>query len=152
MKKTIVTLRSAPSESIEVPKTVKDGTKDRALERSCFGALRLFPGVPKTITTDELEFIKEKQSEVFLRLEVRPYVESKRVDVRGASEADIEKMAAEEGLGHLRLRDQVDRLQKRGKLKRPEKRETAARGAGKKTAPAANGRATRKPRTNGDDK
>lgn len=140
--KAIVMLRSAPSESIEVPSVVKyKGDKEKKeLKRSCFGAIRLFPGIPKAITTDELEHIKKTRADLFARLEVRPYVESKRVDVRGASEADIEKMAASEGIGHLRPKAQVSKLEERGKLKRPEKRETAAKVEGKSSptpAPAA---------------
>jgi hypothetical protein len=134
--KMIVTLRSAPPVSVEVPAVVKyDGT-EREVKRSCFGALRLFPGLPKTVTEDELEHIKRKEPEVYARLEIRPYVESKRVDRRGASEADVERMAEAEGVAHLRPKARDARLRARGKLKRPEKRETAARleGASTRTA------------------
>jgi hypothetical protein len=106
--KHIVTLRSAPSETVEVPEEVK--------VRSCFGALRLFPGVPKAVTKEELKHIETARPDVFERLEVRPYVESRRVDLRGVSEAEIAALARTEGLEHLRPAEQVRQLRERGKL------------------------------------
>jgi len=121
-EKVIVTLRSAPSVSVDVPDSVKEGKEKRPLKRSRFGAIRLFPGVPSTVTQDELEHIRRKHPAVAERLEVRPYVESTRVDRRGISEAELEKLAAAEGLDHLKPRAQVEKLRTRGKLagrKRP---------------------------------
>lgn len=109
MDKFVVTLRTAPSEAVEVPDELK---------RSCFGALRFFPGIPKTVTKDELEFIKSNNADLHKRLHVRSYVESKRVDKRGASEAQIEKLADEAGIGHLKLGRKVEVLEKRGLLKK----------------------------------
>ena len=108
MSKKIVMLRSAPSETVEVPEEVP---------RSCFGALRLFPGIPKTVTQEELDHVQATRPEVFERLEVRPYVESRRVDVRGASEAELEQLAVAEGIGHLPHAAQVRKLRERGRLK-----------------------------------
>lgn len=123
-ERTIVTLRSAPSESIEVPGEFGG----RALQRSCFGAIRLFPGVPKTVTRDELEQIKRGRPDVFARLTVQPYVESRRVDRRGATEADVHRLAEEAGISHLPHARQVEVLRKRGKMpaNAPEKAPEAA--------------------------
>lgn len=121
MGKVIVTLRSAPPESVEVPKYVKGkkgkGGEPVETERSCFGALRFFPGIPKTVTADELEYVKSSDAELARRLAVRPYVESKRVDRRGATEAEVEALAETEGVGHLGLGRKVEVLRRRGKLK-----------------------------------
>lgn len=106
-KKVVVTLRSGPSVSIEVPGGVK---------RSCFGAIRLFPGIPKAIAMEEFEYVREKHPMVRARLEVGKYVESKRVGARGISEADLEGLAEREGLSHLKLKMQVEKLRERGKL------------------------------------
>ena len=124
--KKIVTLRSAPPVSVEVPSVVKgDDGKERKVERSCFGALRLFPGLPKAVTEDELEHIKNTEPGMFARLVIQPYVESKRVDVRGVTESEVEKMAEEEGISHLKPKERDKKLRERGKLKRPEKRKAA---------------------------
>jgi len=146
MNKVTVTLRSAPSESIEVPTQVKYKKEKEVtkLERSCFGAIRLFPGIPKAITKDELEHIKKTRADLFARLDVKPYVESKRVDKRGISEADAEKLAKAEGLDHLKPKVQLEKLQERGKVTRPKKRENAPRLEGKKGAALTP--AKRKPR------
>jgi len=115
-ERTIVTLRAAPSASVEVPEK-KDG---KTLQRSCFGALRLFPGIPKTVTRDELEHIKQAEPDLYNRLTVQPYVESKRVDRRGAGEAEIAKLAEQEGIAHLPHARQVELLRERGKIRVPE--------------------------------
>ena len=107
MNKVIVTLRTAPTVSIEIPTGV---------ERSCFGALRLYPGVPRAITKGELAHLQKAVPGVCARLETKAYVESKRIDVRGASEAEISKLAAAEGLDHLPIDAQLTRLRERGKL------------------------------------
>lgn len=130
MRKIIVTLRDAPNASVEVPGEFprKRGEKKKAearkIERSVFGAIRLFPGIPKAISTDELEYVKLHRSDVFRRLDVRNYVESKRVDYRGASEAEIETLAEREGIGHLAFSRQVERLVERGKVKPPDPRKS----------------------------
>lgn len=123
-ERTIVTLRSAPSESLEIPEEFGGKT----LQRSCFGAIRLFPGVPKTVTRDELEQIKRGRPDVFARLTVQPYVESRRVDRRGASEADVHRLVEGEGLSHLPHARQVEVLRERGKMpaNAPEKAPEAA--------------------------
>jgi len=127
MNKVIVILRSTPSVSIEVPNTVViDGNK-KEIKRSCFGALRLFPGVPKSISKDELEYIKNTEVVIYSYLEKKQYVESKRIDIRGASEADIEKLAKDGGLDHLKVKVQLQKLQERGKLKRPDVKDRAVR-------------------------
>jgi hypothetical protein len=158
MKKTIVTLRSAPAVSVEVPEHFPRARGEKGepkrLERSGFGALRLFPGVPRTVSCDELEFIRRHQPEVAARLDSRPYVESKRVDYRGATESEIEAAAAEAGISHLPLAAQCDRLQKTGKIKRPDpKKASATVLSGKKGSssekPGGNGnggKTSRKPR------
>jgi hypothetical protein len=144
MDKIIVTLRSAPAASVDVPKTfpklrgAKEG-KPREIARSCFGALRFFPGVPKAITKDELEFLRRHHGEVAGRLDERPYVESKRLDYRGVTEADLAALAEKEGVGHLKLKDQVARLQERGKLGKPDPKKSSetrleGKGAGKAAA------------------
>jgi hypothetical protein len=124
MDKVIITLRSTPSESIEIPDAIKyKGDKEESqLKRSCFGALRIFPGIPKTISKDELEHIKKTMPNLFSRLEVKPYVESKRVDVRGASESEINKLADKEGLGHLKFPAKLKKLIERGLIKKPKKK------------------------------
>lgn len=128
-EKTIVTLRSAPSVSVEVP----DEQEGKTLQRSCFGALRLFPGIPKTITKDELEHLKKNQPDVFARLTVQPYVESKRVDRRGAGEADVRRLAEEAGISHLPHRKQVEVLRERGKLSKPTRSKSVEAPAGEKS-------------------
>lgn len=115
-ERTIVTLRVAPSASVEIPEE-RDG---KALKRSCFGALRLFPGIPKTVTRDELEHIKRAEPDLYNRLIVQPYVESKRVDRRGAGEAEIAKLAEQEGIAHLPHARQVELLRERGRIRVPE--------------------------------
>lgn len=147
MEKVIVTLRSAPSESVEVPKFKKGakGEKGEKAEtaRSCFGALRFFPGIPKTITKDELEFIKGSSAELFRRLSVRPYVESKRVDKRGATEDDVEKAAEKAGVGHLPAKKKLAVLAERGLIG------SKAAPPPKKPDEAAGTKATRKRNGNG---
>lgn len=114
--KRIVTLRSAPSETVEVPPRFEFKDGEREVARSCFGALRLFPGVPKTVTADELEFVERERPAIRRRLEVREYVESRRVDRRGMSEADLTALAKAEGLEHLSHSDLVARLRASGRL------------------------------------
>lgn len=106
-KKVVATLRSGPSVSIEVPGGV---------QRSCFGAIRLFPGIPRAITGEEYEHVRKKHPKVCARLEIGKYVESKRVGARGISEADLEGLAEREGLSHLKLKTQVEKLRERGML------------------------------------
>ena len=99
MDKVIVTLRTTPAASVEVPKHfpklrgAKGEGDPKEIGRSCFGALRFFPGVPKTITKDELEFVRLHCGDVAARLDDRPYVESKRLDYRGANESVIAALA-----------------------------------------------------------
>lgn len=111
-EKKIVTLRSAPSVSVEVP----DSQDSKTLQRSCFGAIRLFPGIPKTVTKDELEFIEKTDPDLYGRLVVQPYVESKRIDRRGVAESEVDRLAAEEGIAHLSHGKQVEVLRSRGKI------------------------------------
>jgi len=115
-QKVTVVLRSRGSTEIEFPEG-----KD-APSRSCFGALRLFAGIPRAITREELEYIERKFPGVFENLRVTPYVESKRVDRRGASEAELERLAEREGIAHLPPGRRLEVLRKRGKLKAPERR------------------------------
>lgn len=123
MKKVIVTLQGGATATVEVPDTFpkKRGVKTKAkkIERSVFGAIRLFPGIPKAVSEDELEFIKLGRKELFGRLEIRKYVESKRVDYKGATEADIEALAEAEGIGHLDLPKKIEVLVEREKIKTP---------------------------------
>lgn len=148
MKKLNATLRSAPAASIEVPEDFPpsreearearkrgEEPKTRSIERSGFGALRLFPGVPRAISEDELEYIRGHRADVGRRLTVSPYVESKRLDYRGKTEADIEALAEGEGIGHLGFAQKVERLEESGKLTRPkavESSETRPEGKAKK--------------------
>lgn len=135
MKKVTVTLRDSPNASVEVPEEFPRrkrarGTKAKAkkIERSAFGAIRLFPGIPKAISVDELEYVKIHRSDVFKRLESRAYVESKRIDYRGKTEAEIEALAAGEGLSHLPTPRQIARLVERKKLVIPDpKKSTTTR-------------------------
>lgn len=131
MKKVIVTLRDAPNASVEVPENFPrpkraKKTKPRKIERSVFGAIRLFPGVPKAISVDELEYVKLRRPDVAARLDERPYVESKRVDYRGITEAAIEKLAEEEGIGHLDLARKVKVLAERKKIAIPDSKKSTA--------------------------
>lgn len=156
MKKCIATLVSAPAESVEIPvhfpQKRGDESEPRLIERSAFGALRFFPGIPRTISCDECEFIRSEQPDVLERLEISKYVESKRVDYRGATEAEIEKLAEEAGIGHLSLADQCVRLEVTKKLKRPKPENASATklggggGSKKKTGGGDSGRSSRKPR------
>ncbi len=161
MDKVIVTLRSTPAASVEVPKHfpklrgAKEKGDPKEIGRSCFGALRFFPGVPKTITKDELEFLRIHRGDVAGRLDDRPYVESKRIDYRGATEADIAALAEKEGVGHLKLKDQVARLRERGKLEKPDPKKSSETRLEGKDSPKAKsktngngngGRTSRKPR------
>jgi hypothetical protein len=111
----IVTLRAAPSASVEIPEE-KGG---RRLQRSCFGALRLFPGIPKTVTLDELECIKREEPDLYAQLTVQPYVESKRVDRRGVAEAELARLAEAEGISGMPPQRQLRVLRERGKLRKP---------------------------------
>lgn len=132
MDKVIITLRSTPSESIEIPAVVKyKGDKEeRKLQRTCcFGAIRIFPGIPKAISKDELEHIKRIMPNVFSRLEVKPYVESKRVDVRGASEKEINELVEKHSLGHLNSSAQIEKLMERGLIKKPKRKGVVTRPA-----------------------
>ncbi len=83
-KKVIATLRSGPSASIEIPSGV---------QRSCFGAIRLFPGIPRAITTEEFEHVRAKYPTLCARIQINKYVESTRVGARGISETDLEVLA-----------------------------------------------------------
>lgn len=107
MTKVVVTLRSAPVASVEFPEGV---------ERSAFGAIRLFPGVPRAVSLSELKHIRAAEPGVFARLHVQPYVESRRVDLRGAGEAEVARLAGEEGISHLPHAEQVRVLRERGRL------------------------------------
>ena len=120
MSKVIVTLRTSPSVSVEIPNSKTVEGKEVELKRSVFGALRFFPGIPKAITTDELEFIRATRPDLDRRkLNERPYVESKRVDRRGASEAEVEAKAEKEGLSHLPHGRKLEVLTRRGKISKP---------------------------------
>lgn len=134
MKKVTVTLRDSPNASVEVPEEFprrkrarRAGSKKSEatkIERSAFGAIRLFPGVPKAISSDELRYVELHRPDVFARLESRKYVESKRVDYRGATEAAIADLASKEGLGHLPVPKQIERLVERKKIERPDPRKS----------------------------
>lgn len=120
MNKIVVTLSRGPALSLDFPEEYRAGRGKKAtakqVERSCFGAVRLYPGLPKTISTTELEYLKDKEPKVAALLSVRPYVESKRVDKRGCTEAQLEKLAAEEGVSHLKPARKLAVLKERGKI------------------------------------
>ncbi len=128
MKRVIVTLRRGAQVEVEVP----EESGGRKLERSTFGAIRIFPGVPKAISTDELAHIKATRPEV--RLEVQPYVESKRVDRRKFSEAVVGSHADAHGLRHLPFAEQLRHLQTSGEKSKPKRNPPAgvARKAGER--------------------
>jgi hypothetical protein len=107
MQKIVLTLRRGPAESFEFPEKV---------ERSCFGSIRLFPGLPKTVSEDEYKWICKKRPELVPFLEASAYVESKRVDKR-ISEAHVNELAKEHGLENLPFGHQCERLKKLGLLK-----------------------------------
>lgn len=121
----IATLRAAPPASVDVPENFprargeKADAKKRPIERSVVGALRLFPGVPKAVTEDEVAYIKAHRLDVATRIDVRPYVESKRKDHRGVTEVELKELATKEGVDHLPLKKQVKVLTERGKLEKP---------------------------------
>jgi len=104
MKKVIVTLRDQPAASVEIPEGV---------ERSCFGAIRLFPDVPRAISAAELEHLRAHEPALFRRLFVQPYVESQRIDRRGMSEAEVNRRATRFGFGHLPHARQLVALKER---------------------------------------
>ena len=114
------------------PATVEFPEGEKAPKRSCFGALRLFPGIPRAVTAEELAFIEKKHPAVYAELEVRPYVESRRVDRRGATEAEVERLAAEAGISHLPNARVLEILRERGKLKDPPRTRPAAKPAARK--------------------
>lgn len=120
MKKLIAILRSTPACTVDVPATFPkkkgDENEPREIERSCFGALRFFPGIPKAISVDEMEYVRLERADLYPRFDVRPYVESKRVDRRGATEDEIEKLAKSEGIEHLDFANALKRLRQRGKI------------------------------------
>lgn len=120
MKKVIVTLKVGPSQDVDVPDQYRVGrgrrATNRAVQRSCFGCLRLYPGLPKAVSEDELSWIEAKLPVLFEKLAVRPYVESRRADKVGCSEADVEAAAEASGLGHLRYGDKVRTLKQRSTL------------------------------------
>jgi hypothetical protein len=124
MKKVIVTLSSGPAVSLEFPEVFsrKRGEKAEArkIERSVFGAVRLFPGIPKAISASELEYVRAHRKDLIPRLLARPYVESRRVDRRGVSEGELERLAEKEGVGHLPTRRKIEVLTERGKIPKPE--------------------------------
>jgi hypothetical protein len=150
MKKVIVTLQGGATASVEVPEAFprrrRAKGKARAIARSVFGAIRFFPGVPKAISGDELEYIRAHRGDVSGRLEVRPYVESKRVDYRGASEAEIERLADEGGIAHLGLSAKVERLAERGKLEKPDRRKSTETKLAGKAPKVGEGGSKRKPK------
>lgn len=89
MKKVIVTLHSGPAQSVDVPAAheFQKGEK-RALERTCFGSIRLFPGLPKVVSQDELDYILEIRRDLAGKVFASAYVESHRADKRGCPEAE----------------------------------------------------------------
>ena len=109
--KLIVTLRSAPSISFEI--TAKD------VKRSCFGALRFYPGIPRTVTAGEFEQMKKQVKGIEKKFDVRPYVESKRLDKRGATESEITALSTSEGIDHLSFHRKIEVLGKRKKISGP---------------------------------
>lgn len=114
--KVIVTLQSAPSVSVEVPE-YKDKAKQTKIERSCFGALRFYPGIPKTITVDELDFIQKEKKELASKLKSAPYVESKRVDKRGVTEAELNRLSKDHAIEHLSHARKIEVLKAKGAIK-----------------------------------
>lgn len=148
MDKMIATLRSSPPASVEVPAVFprKRGVEgeSRSIERSVFGALRFFPGIPKTISADEVRYLRHFEPAVFARLDLRKYVASKRVDYRGKGEKEIEALAAKEGIAHLPLAKQVERLVERKKLEIPPK-SASSRTEFSKPRKGGNGNGGKKP-------
>lgn len=120
MNKVVVTLQRGPAKTIDVPKEYKVGkgrkAEKREVERSCFGSVRLYPGLPKAISDSELAFIVAVRPDVRKELKVTPYVESKRADKRGCSEAQLEAAAEEAGISHLKPARKLEVLKGRGKL------------------------------------
>lgn len=143
----IVTLRSSPPASVDVPEEFpkKRGQKEeaRAIERSVVGTLRLFPGVPKTVTKDELEYMSTHRPDVAARLDEREYVESKRKALRGYTEAEVRELAEKEGIGHLSFKKQEAALLDRGKLTKAKRIpvKVVMKGKSKKAAPVKEVRA-----------
>lgn len=107
MDRVIVILRRGPQVSLEFPEGV---------ERSCYGAVRLYPGIPKALTAAELKHVEKCRPDCYGLLSVRPYVESQRVDKRGCTESELRELAASEGLEHLPISLQLQRLKEKGKL------------------------------------
>ena len=83
MTKVIVTLLAGRPLQVDIP----DEHNGNKVERSLYGAIRLFPNVPRTISADELAFVKEKEPNAKFR--EQKYVETKRL--KGA---DGKKVAA----------------------------------------------------------
>ena len=110
-EKVILTLRSAPSVSIEVT--------DERCQRSCYGALRFYPGIPKTITKEELAYIEKTDKGVVSRFDVRAYVESKRIDKRGITERQVEELALKKGVDHLPFARKVEVFAKQSQVDPP---------------------------------
>lgn len=107
MDRVIVILRRGPQVSLEFPEGV---------ERSCYGAIRLYPGIPKTLSGAELKHLEKHRPDCHELLSVRPYVESQRVDKRGCTESELNQLAESNGLGHLPISLQLQRLKEKGKL------------------------------------
>jgi hypothetical protein len=141
-KMCIVTLRSNPAASVDVPgkfprERGKKAGEAKTIERSVVGALRLFPGIPKTVTEDELDYMTRHRTDVATRLDRREYVESKRKELRGCTEAEVRERAEAEGVGHLPFKGQEKALLDRGKLVPPKRTPVKAvtKGGKAKAAP-----------------
>lgn len=90
MKRHLVILRTPPSDEVDFPPDLGG--------RATFGALRLHPGVQTAVSESELRFMESKRPDLMKRLHISPYVESRRVDRRGYTEAEVDRAAAEAGI------------------------------------------------------
>ena len=91
MTKVIVTLLGGRRLQVDVPAE----HKGRKLERSVYGAVRLHPNVPRTLSKDELDYVREREPKAELR--VQKYAEAKRVKA-----ADGKKPEAKAPSGRVR--------------------------------------------------
>lgn len=109
-KKYIITLASGSAETFDVPGYDARGD---VIQRSCFGALHLYPNVPRGITEGELEYIRGARPDIYVRAHVSPYVESKRIDHRGVSEGEVQRTADKLGVGDKTHGEQLQILRER---------------------------------------
>jgi len=78
MKK-VLTLKRGHVLSFDMP--------EEGVERSCFGAIRLFPGTPRVVTEDELRLMLAANSDFEALVSIADHVESRRSDRRVGGDA-----------------------------------------------------------------